>query len=197
MLFFHSSSSSSSSSSIIYSRNNNPNNLIDIFYIIFTNRAIKRAIPTTFLTFFTRSISFRALPHQRRHYIRRPSLLSSHEKIKHGSNEVFYTEHIFIKILHYYIISITYTFGWYTLLFCFASPRFFSTALILLYFTTFYYTFWLISYIQLNGSLHNALCSTFYCLTILFDTVFPLGSDITFTSIERTCFARNSSMVNS
>jgi hypothetical protein len=49
-------SKTSSSSSIIYSRNNNPNNRIDIFYIIFTYRAIKRALPTPFLTSKTNTL---------------------------------------------------------------------------------------------------------------------------------------------
>jgi hypothetical protein len=52
---------------------------------------------------------------------------SAHENKKYGSNVFFYTEHIFITIVHYYIIPITYTFGYYTftVLLCFT---FFFTA---------------------------------------------------------------------
>jgi hypothetical protein len=46
----------------------------------FTHTTIKRAIQFSLKTYFFRSISFRALPHQRRHYIRRSSPRRSHER---------------------------------------------------------------------------------------------------------------------
>ncbi len=59
---------------------------------------------------------------------------------KYGSNEILYTEHIFITIVHYYIttihlhIRLLYSYGFALLL------HIFSAVSLLLYFTTFYFT---------------------------------------------------------